>query len=266
MDKNKIYRKVINFRKMYYTYRQKIKKVFSIKNVTAFFLSCASIVVSVAGIRMEKNTQMVAEKELEILENDREAHFSILSEEFSYEIEDTTDDYEYSYYCKHTVYNTGGRISGAYLDPSSCIYIYITNGFQSNITQTYRLPLSEFSYTDSSFIDFYDADSKSFNFYLYEDSRLNDFCLEVCEYVKEYNPNIRIITIRKDFVTITYSNYENIKKELRFEVNYDSLEVVENDVDVIYLRGVDKYNSDSAKELAQIICNNISNESTTDIY
>lgn len=226
-SKGKTYKRMLKKYKLKSNHRKIknviIKALFSSKT-PAFLLSLMSIiisvVISVVGVRLDSRSNRISQKQFEILENDREAYFTVDVKGW---FEKFNDVYDYEEIYAYTVYNQGGIISGAYLVPVSYLKIFINDSCYGD--KIYKLPIIGRSYIDEGIFEFYNEEDKSFKFYIRESSKLDEFIKNLDETIEEQLSNGSVMIFIEDKITITYINYQNIKKEIKYDVIYKALSV-----------------------------------------
>ncbi len=249
MEKEKIdynkYTHEINFIKVKeHTFMQKVRKRLT-KNkifiivIPSFFLTIMSVIISVIGVVESIKSTEIYNKQLEIMENDREPYFILKSKP----IDGVYSGNGYNYTKRLcTIENGGGLITGACLFPvytevkieifnkklgKRCTYILIYSGLFEDV-----------DIKNSSFL--YDIESKTFRFYILESDKFNNFIhnlqleLEKTFPPSEENKWMERIQISYDNkVEIQYINYKNIEYNQVYKVNsYDRMTLIspeEND-------------------------------------
>lgn len=204
-----------------------------IEIISSIFLVIASITVSCASNQINEKTKKIYERQLEILENDREPYFLIKSEP----VNGNYQGKDYNYTKKlYTIKNEGGLITGAYSFPVyTDIIIKIFNkglGKRSTYILTYDGLFEDVDVENSSFL--YDIESKTFKFYMRESDKFNDFIhnlrleLEKTFPASEEDSWMERIEITYDNkVEIGYINYKNIEFNQVYKINsYDRMVLI----------------------------------------
>ena len=235
MEKEKIdynkYTHEINFIKVKeHTFMQKVRKRLT-KNkifiivIPSFFLTIMSVIISVIGVVESIKSTEIYNKQLEIMENDREPYFILKSKP----IDGVYSGNGYNYTKRLcTIENGGGLITGACLFPvytevkieifnkklgKRCTYILIYSGLFEDV-----------DIKNSSFL--YDIESKTFRFYILESDKFNNFIHDLqLELEKTFSPSEenkwmeRIQISYDNKVEIKYINYIHIEYNQVYKVN-----------------------------------------------
>ncbi len=197
--------------------------IFSEK-VTAVLLSIMSILISYFAWQNDTTSRIIANKELEILENDREAYFTIDCDKT------VTEDDGKTYISNYTIHNDGGRISGVSIYPSAHIEIVVAYsgpspegmGDDSSVyfAETYMIPLpDEFFGIDDSPYKAYNSTTKSFTVYSKESINLFDFLDAIENNIQSSDKNLSASSLHMKKLKISYCNYENISKKVEYVFN-----------------------------------------------
>ncbi len=189
-------------------------------------VSIMSLIIAFVGVSIENKVQEISQKELEVLENDREAYFFV--EKNGYKVLD--DKADIVTVTEYIIHNTGGRIVNAYVDTEAYIDIEVSTHDENFVdTVIYRLDLGGFCYTDTGFRDWYETETKSFNFLLKESGNLELMTDSLPGCVEKVMPGSRVNVSRKNVLKIVYSNYQNIKKQVDFILIGNVMEHKEED-------------------------------------
>lgn len=210
-----------------------------IKIIPSFALTVMSLVITWVGVGYNERSAEIYEKQLEIMENDREPYFILKSKP----IDGVYSGNDYNYTKRLcSIKNGGGLITGACLFPvytdvkieifnkglgKRCTYILIYDGLFEDV-----------DIKNSSFL--YDIESKTFRFYILESDKFNNFIHDLqLELEKTFSPSEenkwmeRIQISYDNKVEIQYINYKNIEYNQVYKVNsYDRMTLIspeEND-------------------------------------
>ena len=178
------------------------------------FVGIMGIVISFVGWKTNQRSADIYQKQLEILDNDREPYFSLSYEKIS---EERKED-EYHIINKYTIKNDGGLIYDAYLsDIKSCVTICVKN--DENIYKYYLD--GKFYIPNEQYI--YNLDTKKFSFYCNENSAFSDFVealeIDLAFVFDEYDVTISV----NNYITINYVNYKNEKYSKVYEFSRDGI-------------------------------------------
>lgn len=198
------------------------------ETVLMLSVTIMGVIISGVGLRIDKRNQEISNKQLEILENDREPYFTIKTNT----IEQEFKDYDNYYYKKnrYTILNTGGAISGAYLEIQPQIVIYIFNDtLDKNEKYVYLMP--ELFYGDGIYT-LYDEPSKTFTFYGYEGSYYDSLIRKFEKELREKFVDEIVGVLQLNYVDITYVNYENKYFQKRYNFHENQIEL-EDEADVV---------------------------------
>lgn len=249
MEKKKIdynkYTHEINFIKVKeYTLMQKVSKRLKknklfITVIPSLSLTIMSVIISVIGVVESIKSTEIYNKQLEIMENDREPYFILKSKP----IDGVYSGNDYNYTKRLcTIENGGGLITGACSFPVyTDVKIEIFNkGLEKRCTYilTYGGLFEDVDIKNSSFV--YDIESKTFRFYILESDKFNNFIHDLqLELEKIFPPSgenkwmERIQISYDNIVEIQYINYKNIEYHQVYKVNsYDRMTLIspeEND-------------------------------------
>lgn len=140
------------------------------------FLSTMSIIISAVGVNINNKTKEIYEKQLEILENDREPHFTIDCETI-FEKFDTD-----SYYIqnRYIIKNEGGLINDAFIKNINAyviidIPVNIKNDNDLHTYKNIRFRYKEDKFSMPNRECFYNTETKEFVFYGVVSSDTEDF-------------------------------------------------------------------------------------------
>lgn len=248
----------------------KKNKIFIIV-IPSFFLTVMSVIVSSFGVITSIKSTEIYDKQLEILENDREPYFLIKSEL----VDGIYQGRDYDYTKKLcTIKNKGGLITGAYIFP---VYTDITIGVfnkklgeRSTYILTYDGLFEDIGINKSSYL--YDIESKTFKFYIRESDKFDDFIynlkLELEKAFpasKEDNWIERIEISYENKAEIVYINYKNIEFNQVYKIDsYDRLVLISSEKennDAIFLGSASI--EEDYKYIIQDICREIEESMTS---
>ncbi len=179
---------------------------------SSVLLALMSITISIVSLALNKRSTEVYEKQLEILENDREPYFTM-------ECKPINGSFEESDYCftkkLYTITNIGGLISDAYLlEVETWLEIRIPNP-ESGQLSTYRICFTDLFEKTEGIISLYNEESKEFNFYSRENDKLDKIIHELeielnKTYSEKNNDWTHTVHISyRDIIIIEYVNYKN---------------------------------------------------------
>lgn len=195
------------------------------------FVGIMGITISVIGLNFDKRTTEIYERQLEILDNDREPYFTINSETTYQSLE------EDSYYIqsKYVIKNEGGLIIEAFIkDVKSyaVVDVYIPNGVGlKRLCFKYEIE-NKFSVLDRS--SYYDKETKELAFYGIKNSEYENFRAELEGKLNKILNNCYVFVDYEDYIEISYINYKNEKNVKKYRFIGDSLAI--NDDDKNYIR------------------------------
>lgn len=104
--------------------RKWISRLLTPECITAAFLSVMSIIISVVSLNTDAASSKIAEKELDILTNDREAYFVVEADEERTRLVNDRGTEEFS--VRYTIKNEGGRVSGLSVKPTSQLVVLMS--------------------------------------------------------------------------------------------------------------------------------------------
>lgn len=179
---------------------------------SSFCLTIMSIVTLGVSISFNRSSSKLYEKELEILENDREPYFTIKCEPISGKFEENG----YSFTKKlYTVKNGGGLITGAYLlDVGTRAFIKIYDE-KAGIQRTFTVNFVDLFEKTEGLISLYDEENKEFQFYRKETEKIDRVEEQLRKRLdKEYRATdkergYRSSILLEDTITMEYVNYKN---------------------------------------------------------
>lgn len=208
------------------------------------------IVISFVGWKTNKRSADIYQRQLEILDNDREPYFSL-----SYEtINEERNENGYNIINKYTIKNEGGLINDAYLsDIKSCMIICVEND-----ENKYKYYLDgKFSIPNEQYI--YNLENKKFSFYGQENYEFLNF-IEALEKDITFLFNECDVDISvNDYIKINYVNYKNERYNKVYEFSKDGIFTkLEDDKEKVIVLGGTRYNeTDKPMEIAIEIYNYI---------
>ncbi len=170
------------------------------------FVGVMGIIISYVGWQTNIRTAEIYQRQLEILDNDREPYFTIQCEPVIERFESKDN-----YYIKnmYTIKNEGGLIKRAFL--------YGVRGYatifliepETKTEKIYKLYISGMFEESDGITSSYDERNKSFIFFGYEGSKYDKFIseldLKLEELFKEYSVSVYF----ENYVDIVYVNYKN---------------------------------------------------------
>ena len=204
--------------------------------IPSFFLTVMSVIISIIGVKANTRSTEIYNRQLEIMENDREPYFTIKSQ-----IDDEiSKNYDYSEKI-YTIKNEGGLITGAYIpDISTYIYIYICNN-NTDISKTYILQIDYIFESKNAIYSIYDNKNKEFKFCKHESDKLNnllsrlDLALKDIFVEKGNYYKFTTKTYLKNIIEINYINYQNIEFNQKYQLIDDdqlSLVKINNNIEI----------------------------------
>jgi len=226
-----------------------------------FFVGVMSIILSVVGLRINKKTAEIYQKQLKIEEDNREPLFQLKTELINENIEKNQKEY------RHIIKNEGGSISYA----TAMIRKYIEVGIISiegkEIIEPiiFRAPISDRHYTETRFGVQYNEFDK--NFVLHEIDCKED----MLTFSDELSGRIALLIDDTRFyssgihtyIEIVYNDYQNKQVKEKYEINnvyftkgdkqyYTKSMSPEYDEDnIIYLDEVNENNMESIAKQAK---------------
>lgn len=204
--------------------------------ISSILLTFASLAVSCASNQINTKTKEISEKQLEILENDREPYFTIKSQ-----IDDEiSENYDYSKKI-YTIKNEGGLITGAYIpEISTYIYVNICNN-NTDIGKTYILKIDYIFESKNAIYSIYDNTNREFKLCKHESNKLNNLLPRLDSALKEIflekgnHYTFTTDTCLKNIIEIDYINYQNIEFNQKFQIIDDdqlSLVKINNNIEI----------------------------------
>lgn len=209
--------------------------------IPSFFLTIMSVLISAIGVMASIKSTEIYNRQLEILENDREPHFTIECNHSDQIFEGS--DYNYTKK-EYTIKNEGGLITGTCM-PEIYTYIFIkVSNTETSQKYTYILYLNDIFEEDEVF-SLYDINKKEFKFYKRESDKVNKLIPELETQFKEifFNTQGNKYTLEAyiyDCIEIEYINYQNIEFKQKFQLkdeNRVSLAKIEEDIENAYIIG-----------------------------
>lgn len=239
--------------------------------IPSFFLTVMSVILSNIGLITSIKSTAIYNKQLEILENDREPYFLMKSEP----VDGIYEGKDYSYTKKLcTIKNKGGLITGAHIFP---VYTDITiEIFNKELNKwityilTYDGLFEDLDVKKSTFL--YDIESKTFKFYICESDKFNDFIYNLkLELKKTFSTSGKnnlmenIVISYENKAEIGYINYKNIEFNQVYKIDsYDRLVLIsekEKNSEIIFL-GNASINEDY-RYIIQDVCREIEESMTS---
>lgn len=205
--------------------RLKRNKIF-FEIFSLFFLGVMGAVISGVGLKVNQKTAEIYQKQLEILDNDREPYFTINSET----IFKRSDKDSYYIQMKYTIKNEGGLITEAFIkDIGAYAIIHIPIHGKNNYKNLYfRYEIEDkFSMPNSSY--FYNEETKEFVFYGVMDSDHQDFATALEQELNSILGSNDTYIGFEDYIEIFYVNYKNDEYRKKFQFTGNSMVINEND-------------------------------------
>lgn len=209
--------------------------------IPSFFLTIMSAIISVIGVIVSIKSTEIYNKQLEIIENDREPYFTIECNRSDQIFEGS----DYNYIKKeYIIKNTGGLITGACI-PEIYTYIFIkVLNTETAEKYTYILYLNDIFEKEEVF-SFYDINKKEFRFCKHESDKVNNLIPELETQFKEIffstqGSKYTLEAYINNYIEIEYINYQNIEFKQKFQLkdeNIVSLAKMEEDIDNAYIIG-----------------------------
>lgn len=200
-------------------------------------LTIMSIIIAWVGINIDERSRQIAQKELEILDNNREAIFSI-------QYENIPDEGIY----KYTIYNIGGTISGSWLYAESFFDININDDTYGQ--KKYRIYFEGCNHYENNYLAaYFNEETKSFSFNSDFNSKIDEFRLKLQDNIVDKLTCGSVYIYRKNRINIDYINFENQSKHTVYEIIRDSLMSVNSN-----------YEEDNKYELLDITIRNFDDQ------
>lgn len=229
--------KEINIVKEELKKRKKVKKFFKRNKIylevfSMTIVGIMGIIISFVGWRTDRRNSEIYQKQLEILQNDREPYFTIKCETILHNY------LEEGYYAqnKYTIKNEGGMISEAFIKD---VYSYLTIDVPINRKDNYICLhfIYEFEdrFTMPSNECFYNEETKELVFYELDDNTYRDFEYDLEQEINKVLQRDDILVISKNYVEIYYVNYKNEEYSKRYEFAPNKIVLEENN-DEVFIR------------------------------
>lgn len=219
-----------------------------------FFVGIMGIIISFVGWQTNIRTEKIYQRQLKILDNDREPYFTIHCEPILERFESKDN-----YYIKklYTIKNEGGLINGAFLYGVRGYAIIFLVEAETKTEKVYKLYIPEMFETIEEGISLYDEENKEFSFYGYEGSKYdkfeNELSLKLNELFKEYNVSVYF----ENYVDIIYVNYKNEECSHTYKFLGKRMTLVKENMEEkrVFIGGIkDVYNTeDIANDVYKII-------------
>lgn len=178
------------------------------------FVGAMGIIISFVGLKFNERTTEIYQRQLEILDNDREPYFSISCEK----IYEQRKENGYFIINKYTIKNDGGLIKDAYLSNiDSYIMIYDKN---SGIVYKYYFD-GKFSTPNKEYV--YNLNTKTFCFYANETDQISNFTEALVEDLAFLFDEYNVVISINNQIRINYINYKNEKQGRIYEFSKDGI-------------------------------------------
>ncbi len=206
--------------------KDKTKKLNRIKDFLKIFssvlLSIMSIVISVVGVQINNKTKVIYEKQLEILENDREPYFTIKSEKFLGVPYEGLNNYDIEYEIK----NEGGLM----LNPRILRLVkYITIYFNKS-GDKYKFNIDNFLAFSEPY---YNNENSTIRCFEYRSDEYDNFVNELMEEIKVHFESVSVS--ENNYIDICYVNYKNKQHFCSFEFTENEIKISNNEKEGIYI-------------------------------
>lgn len=171
---------------------------------STFCVGVMGLIISIVGWKTNQRSADIYQRQLEILDNDREPYFTIHCETVEKLFEN--DSYAKKMYI---IRNEGGRINGA-----SIFWVrgYIGILLREPVTgekKNYEIYVPGMFRCSDGLMSLYDEENKLFYFYECEGDKYNNFINELRLKLEEMFTEYLIIVTYSKYVNIIYSNYKN---------------------------------------------------------
>lgn len=184
------------------------------------FVGIMGIIISFAGWKTNERSANIYKRQLEILENDREPHFTISNKII---FKKQKDEGYYKQIC-YTIKNDGGVINDGFLGK---IYtnLLISIPMHDKLYKCYIIGL--FSKSDGRYI--FDKESKEFSFYGVESSANNKFVNNLQLELNKIFKRDDVVIFLRNYIEINYINYKNEKYNKTYEFTENKIVLNKND-------------------------------------
>lgn len=170
-----------------------------------------SIIISCVGLRINAELKQISQRELEMLDNNREAVFSV-----HYDIAPDTGRHVY------TIYSTGGMIRGAYLQAITFFEININDKKYGE--KKYIMYFSGCNhYKNNSTLAEFDNKTQTFYFETDYTDEINKFGDRLKETLRDRLATESVYVYRKDRVQISYTDFENKRRNKLYQIAYGTM-------------------------------------------
>lgn len=196
------------------------------------FVGVMGIVISFVGWRTDKRSSDIYQKQLEILQNDREPYFTIKCETV---YSDYQDD---GYYMqkKYTIKNEGGRISEAFIKyANSYLIIDIPINKKNNYKNLHFIYEIENRFSTPSNECFYNEKTKELVFYGVDNSDYEDFSMKLEQELNRILKRDDIYVLNQNYVELYYVNYKNEEFRKKYEFTQNTIVINETN-DEVFIR------------------------------
>lgn len=198
--------------------------------VSTFCVGAMGVVISFVGWKTNQRSADIYQRQLEILDNDREPYFTINSE-ITYQ---SLEEDSYFIQSKYVIKNEGGLIIEAFtkdVKSYAVVDVYIPNGVELK-RLCFKYEINKFSVLDR--ISYYDKETKELAFYGIKNSEYENFRAELEDKLNKILNNCYVFVGYEDYIEISYINYKNEKNVKKYRFIGDSLAI--NDDDKNYIR------------------------------
>lgn len=182
------------------------------KLISSILLAIMSLIVSWVGVKSNMRSENIYERQLEIMENDREPYFTIKCDLVGEGTGEEGLKFKKNLY---TLSNKGGLITGAYiLEVDTYVVIKVFNADLGKKI-TYILYLDDIFEKTEGIASFYDAENKEFKFYEYKNDNYDNLIRKLRSKLEETFPAsdntwaYKTEMYTENRVVIEYINYKN---------------------------------------------------------
>lgn len=266
MEYNKYTHEINIIKKKKYKRVRKLRKFLN-KNqifiilIPSLALTVMSVLISCFGYEANRRSVDIYEKQLEIMENDRDPYFIIKCDSIDNEVSNGDNDNKQKVY---TITNKGGLITGAYLFDIYKLAIIKIREYSPEFENTYIIYFSDQFIKTEGIISLYNEHEKNFKFYSYEHDKFNKLIYDLQQKLKEIYPDKESEWSHKasvqteDIVEINYINYKNEEYIQKYQFwDTDHMIIMKNDPykNAIHLGAVDI--NEDPEEIIEYICEKI---------
>jgi hypothetical protein len=218
------------------------------------FVGIMGIMISYVGWKTNIRTAQIYQRQLDILDNDREPYFTIHCKPILERFESEDDYYTKKLY---TIKNEGGLINGAFLYGARGYAIIFLIEPETKKEKIYKLYISEMFENSNGLTSFYDEQNKSFCFYGYEGSKYDKFRNELGVKLEELFEEYSVSVYFENYVDIVYVNYKNEECSHTYKFLGESMSLSTDSMEKerVYVGGVEKIDNveNIAKDVYKII-------------